>query len=291
MRFVIKSGVRTHCELFIMRTVLLVFMVKVHLTHSGLRIIGGRDALPDEFPYVVKLEVVLGNVSAAGRRSITFCSASVLSAAWSLTAAHCIQFLDRYSVKHPGVEHKNMIKTKPDGAMFAVLSTHKHPAFRGMLIEDFVFIENDVGVVKTEPVTLTQYAKLSAVDCSAVTGQAVSAVGYGLNDLLHKLQAMKDKPTPPPRPLRVLDLMVVECSHTWHLYPAMCVAQRCGDSASMCAGDSGGPLLHPSGIVAVTSVYTARDCAVEGNERSRTVGIMTAISPYISWITSHVVRK
>lgn len=283
---IIVSDTMTYCESYHMTTVLLVILAKVHVVHSGLRIIGGRESLPEEFPYVVKLDAVLVNAS---RPSITFCSASVLSATWSLTAAHCIRFLDRFSVNHPGIEHKHMIRTEPNEALFAVLSMYKHPRFTGLLEGDFVFIENDVGMLKTEPVLLKQYAKVSAVDYSAVKGQAARAVGYGLNVVRGKLGDMKKRPAL-PRPLNVLDLMVVECSIQWHLYPSICVAQRCGRSTTMCAGDSGAPLIHPSGIIAITSVYISKDCRVGGKNRSRTVGILTAVSPYISWITSQVIR-
>lgn len=295
-----------YCE-FYTSVVLLISMFRGHVVRSGLRIIGGRDVSPDEFPYVVRLEVAPVNMSEnrRNRGNTMFCSASVLTATWTLTAAHCIQFLEKFAMNHPEVVHKNMIRLRhsdlssngsgrshyidpfPNKALFEILSHYKHPAFKGILINDIIFIENDVGLLNTESISLQQYAKVSAVDFSTVTGQQAVAVGYGISTLFMK----KAKNGPALLgPLKVLDLVVVECSKLWHLYPAMCVAQQCGRSPTMCAGDSGGPLIHPSGIIAITSVNKRRDCMVEGKERSNTVGVLTAISPYISWITSHIIR-
>lgn len=277
----------TYSALF-RRILLLVSIVEVHTgASSSLRIIGGREALKDEYPYVAKVEVVLVNTNTSSHaQSITICTASVLSLTWSLTAAHCIKFLDRFSLQHPGLEHRLMIRTQPDDGLFQIFSMHKHPSFKGIILDPFMLIENDIGMLKTEPITMKRYARLSAVDFSTVKGQAANVVGYGLSVVITEKQGKNHHQL--PRPLKVIDLVVVKCSQRWHLYPAMCVARRCGRSPTMCAGDSGGPLIHPSGIIAITSVNMAKDCRVEAKDRSHTVGVLTAISPYVTWITSHI---
>lgn len=280
--------------------VLFLTIVKVHVARTGLRIIEGRDALDSEFIYVARLEVVtLKPTSSLRLSNFTFCTGSVLSATWTLTAAHCIHFLEKYTKSKPEL-YKNFVRIgnhgdlprnnsdHPNEGQFEILSLHKHPAYKGIIFEDNVLIENDVGLLHTDSVTLKEYAKISAVDYSSVNGQEAIAVGYGINVVI----TQKDRPGPPTRrSLKVLDLVVVKCPKMGHLYPALCVAHRCGNTPTMCAGDSGGPLLHPSGVIAVASVNEARNCLVESEKRSHMVGVWTATSPYLTWITSHVLKK
>lgn len=51
---------------------------------AGGRIIGGLDALPGEFPYIVSMQWTFLGLSTHT------CGGSIISASWVLTAAHCI---------------------------------------------------------------------------------------------------------------------------------------------------------------------------------------------------------
>lgn len=280
--------------------VLFLTIVKLHVAWTGLRIIEGRDASDSEFLYVARLEAVTLKPSSRRRLDrVTFCTGSVLSATWTLTAAHCIHFLEKYTKNNPGLykyfvrigNHSDLpsiSSNHPDDQQFEILSVHKHPAYKGLIIDENIFIENDVGLLNTASVTLKEFPKISAVDYSSVSGHEALAVGYGINVVITK----KDGPLPPTRrSLKVLDLVVVKCPKMGHMYPALCVAHRCGRAPTLCGGDSGGPLLHPSGIIAVASVNEARNCLVEGKQRNDVVGVWTAISPYITWITRHILEN
>ncbi|CAG2055933.1 unnamed protein product [Timema podura] len=47
------------------------------------RVVGGRNAAPGEFPYIVSLRRILTNAH--------FCGGSIIKTTWVVTAAHCLE--------------------------------------------------------------------------------------------------------------------------------------------------------------------------------------------------------
>ena len=69
---------------------------------AGLRIIGGRDAEPHEFPYIVSLTLHEPDEEVHHN-----CGGSILNERWILTAAHCFSFLRGYYVVRAGAHFLN----------------------------------------------------------------------------------------------------------------------------------------------------------------------------------------
>lgn len=65
--------------------------VETMICDAGLRMIGGRNANKEEFPYVVRLEYgIIKTIDGETQiQYIPFCTGAALTASWILTAAHC----------------------------------------------------------------------------------------------------------------------------------------------------------------------------------------------------------
>lgn len=289
-----------------MFVILIVVTLTVRTSYSkiahkkDIRVIGGKDGEYRKYSYVGRLERKLGvALESTNQNFLTLiiplhsCSCTILTSNWTLTAAHCVpkesdraQLFVRYGSERPGDDNATVV---------LVLSYRTHPSFR---IYDLgimpLTVENDVAVLNTEPIILPRYGRLSAVEYSSLFGQEAKACGYGLtNDTDDKGITVISDTLILNKPLQVLDVMMMSCTskliHS-NVHPALCMARKCGRKAAMCPGDSGGPLLHKSGVVGVISLGAVYDCVSKG-ESSNLIGVMTAISPFIEWIGNIINEK
>ncbi|XP_072931490.1 serine protease 3-like [Epargyreus clarus] len=250
-----------------------------------LRIMGGRNATENEFPYVVKLVLQkLGSVQA----NIFVCTSIVLTTTWTLTAGHCIASVDQLTDSTSMIQTKLMLEyqstPKSESAYSEILSTALHPG-KGKLA-------NDIGLLHTQPVIFATYGKISSLDYTTLNGQQVFLVGYGM---INENQE-EASPSLPLFP-QVLELIVKDCPYMT-LYPEVCFAPPCfldkHKSKALCPGDSGGPSIHPSGVVAINTITDARDCGMYKVKKLRrdrydagyNIGTATPLSPFIDWISS-----
>lgn len=261
--------------------------------NKDLRIIGGSNGEYHKYPYIVRLENKYG-VSLAGTENRLFtlilplhsCTCTTLTPIWTLTAAHCLptaliheQLYIRYGSARPGDDNATVVK---------VLRYKTHPSYR--LYDVGVMplkLENDVAVLNTEPIIISVYGRLSAIEYSSLFGQKATACGYGLtNDTDDRGVTVIEDTLMLNKPLQVIKVMMMRCTaELTHaiLHPALCMARKCGHKVALCAGDSGGPLLHKSGVVGVISLGGASDCYYN-QDNSNIVGVITAVSPFIEWI-------
>ncbi|CAG9782370.1 unnamed protein product [Diatraea saccharalis] len=136
------------------------------------------------------------------------------------------------------------------------------------------------------PINLDSYKKISAVDYSTLFGQEIVAAGYGITK--HSHGNVFASTFHLNKNLQVLKFLVRKCSEkgTDVIRPNMCLSPRCGGTSVACGGDSGGPLLHPSGIVGVLTASSSFGCRPDFKAHGYTLdfGIATPVSPYIQWI-------
>uniref|UniRef100_A0A8W7PLK2 Peptidase S1 domain-containing protein n=1 Tax=Anopheles coluzzii TaxID=1518534 RepID=A0A8W7PLK2_ANOCL len=183
------------------------------------RIFGGVEADIANYPYQLSL-----------RRASHSCGASVISANWALSAAHCT-----FPVPAPGVitlQGGSSDRTS-GGVVFQVEQIINHPEY------DDWNLRNDVCVLRTT-------TPLSGVNIAIIALDPVGAThAVGSRAVLSGWGLMEGSVL--PAILRRVDIPVVDqaaCESSWGsgwVTPDMICASEPGRDA--CNGDSGGPLV------------------------------------------------
>lgn len=266
------------------------------------RAIGGRDAQSGEFPYVVFIEQRLHPIppSTGPTRYEHVCTASALSATVTLTAAHCcfplreqVHLKDRHNGSVIHLDLSMVIRygsdtgrSIDDDRFSDVLSCLLPPSARPAI---HMVMSEDVALLSTQPMPLTAYARLSAVDQRTLYGQRVLVLGFGLTnssdgEVKSSLELKK--------PLQVVDVMWSRCEEQARpmLYPLVCGMETCGHHVAFCQGDSGGPALHASKIVGVSARAPIKgNCQVKTDAtRSSYVIYIMPLSSHMDWIASTI---
>ncbi|CAH2040840.1 unnamed protein product, partial [Iphiclides podalirius] len=112
-------------------------------------------------------------------------------------------------------------------------------------------------------------------------------VGYGITTkTLPDGEIITDDTLILKKPLQVLKVLVIKCEEENYKDSQFCLAPRCGQVATVCGGDSGGPLIHPSGMIGVLVLSEATGFCLDATEkrRVRIVGYISPVSRYIDWI-------
>lgn len=278
-------------------TVLFSLLISMHKAWSfNLRILGGEDASESDYPYVVKIMSIYAGAPprdtdrAIGRKHV--CTGAVLTQTWTLTAGHCVSAA--YRLVEKDVVRKNVIwaasvatpasagAQNSSGIIVDIKAFHKHPAFKDLTFTGKTYLENNVAMVHTDPLVLKEYVKVSAIDYGGLLGHEAKSIGYGVSS--NRSRRIDNKP------LQVLPVILVECPKGTGIYPVVCAASRCSTQRPvLCGPDGGGPLIHPAGLIAITSWNPDKDCYVPLRSRRPDTGKLTPISPYLTWITSHII--
>lgn len=270
---------------------------------SALRIYGGSDVQSGEYPYVVRMElqrfINFTNNTVIAQHD-HFCSGSALSKVWVLSAAHCLNSpkymhfgapynLANIVIRYGHVEHSPWIKD----TFSRILRTIRYPLFeaKSTIINLRTKTKHDILLLKTSPMYIKTYIKLSAVDYKTLYGHEAVLAGYGITTKIDTLGQNHTNTTLfLKKPLQILQVMISKCIQENYLAPGICLAPRCGKINTACGGDSGGPVIHPSGIIGLLSmVETTGYCMLPfKKEHVYTAGAIVPISPYIEWIYSYV---
>lgn len=258
---------------------------------SDFRIMGGKDADESKYPYIVKLdhEITFLQEPNTPLKYFQVCTCSVLTSIWTLSAAHCFGL--KYGKVIDNIKAAPVIRYGSISSSWATTPIKLvviHPAFRNRIMNSAT---NDIGLAKTEPISLNEYARVSAIDFSTLVGQEVNLVGYGITN---SSKGIAGDATEVGKPLQILDAVVIACDKgNVDITPAVCVARRCGQSSGICHGDSGGPMIHSSGVVGVNSLGADKFfefCFLESNAPNYGVAVITPTSPFVDWISETITK-
>ncbi|XP_017009398.3 trypsin [Drosophila takahashii] len=219
------------------------------------RIVGGVE-LP------IHMSPWLASISVHGNYS---CSSALITSQWLVTAGHCVNYPDRYSVRA--------------GSAFADEGGQKREVLRIVLHPDFKLqtLENDIALLKIgKPFTLggsVQLVKLPLPGLN-ILPQTLFVAGWGNPDA--------DDSDSEPK-LRGTLVKVIDQRRCQRLYSQLdrpitddmvCAADAGRDH---CYGDSGAPLVHRGSSYGIVSF--ARGCA-----DPRFPGVYTRLANYVTWI-------
>ncbi|XP_014204227.1 trypsin-1-like [Copidosoma floridanum] len=249
--------------------------------HRGGRIVGGQDAVPREFPWMVSITRKGGHI----------CGGTILSSKFVLTAAHCFcardDMMPAAQIRVTVGEHDLHGPELPGAATETVRNMIIHPDFEcGKYSNDIALLElrDDVAWSDSvKPACLPP--QFGDTDYSVFSGEVAVAAGWGW---LGEDKSAHTK----SHVLQKVGVNVIEdkvCSD-WYAsqgkvfrvkYGQMCAGHENG-GRDACAADSGGPLMVSDGnekTMVIGIVSTGIGCA-----RKRLPGIYTRVSEFVPWI-------
>lgn len=262
------------------------------------KIVGGQEAKPHSWPWIVRLEFAATDEYAQkhGLDSWT-CGGTIIDEKTILTAAHCIE--DSANVTWIAGDHDKIEHEESQQINIAYTNNgniHMHPDY------DTVTVEHDLAIIKLRgPLQLNDKVDFA---CLPKPEQKVSlktkcwAAGWG---------ALKENALTDPNRLQEVDLTVISddmCNQsgyvtfyqTWsedYFYEDSSLCAGVFDNKDefitggkdACQGDSGGPLLCAINgepvLIGVTSWGTG--CA-----RPNYPGVWAEVSEHMEWIMQHV---
>ncbi|XP_034836884.2 trypsin-3-like [Maniola hyperantus] len=264
--------------------VIVKLLVDWKFCEAGLRIIGGRNALKDEFPFAVRLECQI-QITRNRTKQFEyrrFCTGAAISPSWILTSAHCDS--DKLNFEPPRIQTAKKFARyssyfpKEEGHLSPITKVIAHPSY--IPHEYSKNVDNDIALYQTEKLKISSYGKISAIDYTSFIGHEIFVLGFGLNNASES-----------EKPLQVLKGIVIKCNEG--VSGLLCVVPQCGLEASTCSGDSGGSVVHASGIVGINSASFTTCERLKGRllRPGLPSDIITMVSPFVDWISKIITNK
>ncbi|XP_060532673.1 trypsin-2-like [Cylas formicarius] len=209
----------------------LVLLNLLGLTSCQDRIVGGREANIQDFPYQLALSF----------NGIPICGAVLISAEYALSAAHCISKQGQFAVR------AGSDSPRKGGTVTFVSNALLHPNWAGQ--HDF-----DISILKLSP-KLELSDKIRAIklpEAGEAANPGTVAVVSGWGAQFSYVQGL----TPQLRSVEVTILERRPCqfSYKWlAITPRMFCAGYMGGGKDSCQGDSGGPLVIDNKLYGLVS--------------------------------------
>uniref|UniRef100_A0A8C8VN33 Peptidase S1 domain-containing protein n=1 Tax=Pelusios castaneus TaxID=367368 RepID=A0A8C8VN33_9SAUR len=238
--------------------------------YVGMQIVGGRDALPGSWPWLVSIQIP----TQKGHRHS--CGGSLISTRWVLTAAHCLQAKRRVLARWRIVTGISELSHPSD--LVQIRSVHKavlHPEYSPRReTGDIALIQLDHPVAFDD---FTQAACLPSTRAGLNEWGRADTISFSTaRDIADILQEVT---------VHLLDSATCNSSR-WYAGAItsknLCAGYKRGASSN-CQGDSGGPLMCKD---EVTSRYYVIGITSWGQNCAQAykLGRYTSTQPFLAWI-------
>lgn len=249
-------------------TALILINVTPAKAKPSINIVGGVEAVQNDFPFIASLH------SSSGRH---FCGGTLIRSNWIMTAGHCVDGIRVAKIYVGAYDQKNLSTAES----FTPLLVIKHEKYDDNTTDyDFALIKLS-GHSKATPVALNMSEIFSSEDVAQTT-MAISA-GWGTTS---------EGGFSLPNILRKVSLPMVPDATCKDSYGAdsitaqmICAGVKEG-GIDTCQGDSGGPLLitQADGSYALAGVVSwGQGCA-----RPEYYGVYSKVSSQLLWAETHI---
>ncbi|KAG8174203.1 hypothetical protein JTE90_026206 [Oedothorax gibbosus] len=198
-------------------------------------IYGGTFAEPTEYPFVAEIKLNTAN------GAFFQCAGSILSQWWIVTAAHCLQWGDSFSVI---VGQYNLTEKSPFQNQHNVSFSVIHRSFNTTGND----LNNDIALLKMEKkILFNAFVKPANLPTSDVdySGRTGTVIGWGFTEI--------NLTSPVLRELQVVIEGYEKCGRTYienksSRGPSSYeICAKSNKNQGACSGDSGGPLIVKEG--------------------------------------------
>ena len=241
-----------------------IFPLQANASTLGARIIGGAEAAPNTYPWMVSIQN-----KEAGEH---FCGASLIDSTHVLTAAHCIESEQAENIQVV-ISEFDLTQGSDQEEKLAVKNIYMHQGYD----ED-----NDIAILELATSSTKTAVKLAGTTLfdGLSTGDALTVMGWG--NLVSDGEEFPNRLQEVQVPLASHESCTtayanVDVSITDNM---VCAGLPEGGKDS-CQGDSGGPLVYQkdSDWFQVGVVSFGEGCAEEGYP-----GVYTKVSNYTEWV-------
>ncbi|XP_075948287.1 trypsin-like [Anarhichas minor] len=228
-------------------------------------IVGGRDAAPGSWPWLVSLNSF----------GYHFCSGSLINKQWVLTAAHCLYRRDLHTIT------VSLGRLNQSGQNFNEVSRGLERIVRH---HSFDFFENNICLLKlSAPVNFTDYIQpvcLASAGSTFHTGVSSYVAGFGKTQAgsssgAYILQEVK---------VPIVGNKECKCTHPLITDNVICAGFREGGNNG-CQRDGGAPLVTNNGL---TWIQSGIDNVGNGCSWPMFLGEFARVSQYQAWITTFI---
>lgn len=237
------------------------------------RVVGGSNAVPHSAPWMVSIQ--WGATTAKH-----FCGASIITASWVLTAAHCLGGITDNGVYMLKAGRHNLANSEPGAAQHR--SINRKRAWRHSRF-DIRTGNYDIGIIHVAPAfVFDAYVQPIALPPADTIPKGVATLhGWGST-------STTDEPSFPyilqkaDKPIIPFDQCQVAVGANGPLHVSnLCTGPLIG-GISACSGDSGGPLTQNDQLVGIVSWGTS-PCGAKDSPM-----VYVRVSAFGDWISEHM---